>query len=98
VDDFDGDGKPDIFLGGNFYGLKPEVGRMDASYGTTLMGNGSRGFNYLAPRSSGLFIQGEVRDIRPIVIRNSKDIIVARNNDELQIFEPSRNSQRPKGK
>jgi enediyne biosynthesis protein E4 len=28
IDDLDGDGMADLFLGGNFYGLKPEVGRI----------------------------------------------------------------------
>jgi hypothetical protein len=37
VTDLNGDGKKDLFMGGNFYGLKPQTGRFDANYGTTLI-------------------------------------------------------------
>ena len=87
VSDINNDGAPDLFLGGNFYGLKPEIGRYDASYGVTLMGNQKHGFDYLPPAKSGLFVKGEVRDITQINTRNGKLIIVARNNDALQLFK-----------
>jgi hypothetical protein len=38
VTDLNKDGIKDMFLGGNFYGLKPEVGRHDASYGVCFLG------------------------------------------------------------
>ena len=85
--DLNGDGIRDIFLGGNFYGLKPEVGRYDASYGVTFLGNKQHEFSYLAPASSGLFVRGEVRDVQAITANKSNRILVARNNDSLQIFE-----------
>jgi hypothetical protein len=87
VTDLNGDGIEDIFLGGNFYGLKPEVGRFDASYGVTLMGNKQHGFNYVKPAASGLFIRGEVRDVKIIPTPKANYILMARNNDSLQIFE-----------
>lgn len=87
VDDFNGDGVKDIITAGNFYGLKPEVGRLDASYGVTLLGTKQNTFTYDAPANSGLFIKGEVRDIKEINTKNGKLVIVARNNDELQIFK-----------
>ena len=85
--DLNGDGVKDIFLGGNFYGLKPEVGRYDASYGVTFLGNKQHGFSYITPASSGLFVRGEVRDVQTITGNKSNHILVARNNDSLQIFE-----------
>ncbi len=87
VTDVNNDGIKDLFLGGNFYGLKPEVGRYDASYGVTLLGNSKHWFDYMPPANSGLFIKGEVRDIVPINTKNGKEIIVARNNDALQLFK-----------
>src|SRR5258708_21647795 len=42
--DFDGDGKLDLLVGGNFYESKPEVGIYDASYGLLLKGDGKGGF------------------------------------------------------
>lgn len=86
VTDINNDGIKDLFLGGNFYGVKPEVGRFDASYGVTFTGNAKHSFNYLSAMKSGLFITGEVRDIAPIKTNNGDKIIVARNNDALQLF------------
>jgi hypothetical protein len=87
ITDVNNDGINDLFLGGNFYGLKPEVGRYDASYGVTLLGNAKHGFDYLPPANSGLFIKGEVRDIKQIKTKNGTAILVARNNDALQCFK-----------
>ena len=87
VSDINNDGKKDLFLGGNFYGVKPEVGRYDASYGVTLLNEGNRRFNYLPPSGSGLFITGEVRDAAAIETKAGNYVIVARNNDALQLFK-----------
>jgi len=87
VTDVNNDGIKDLYLGGNFYGLKPEVGRYDANYGTVLLGNQKHGFDYLPPSKSGLFVTGEVRDISTINTRAGKQIIVARNNDALLLFK-----------
>ena len=86
--DLDGDGIKDLFLAGNFFGLKPQTGRFDASYGTTLLGNAQHQFNYISPSQSGLFIKGEARDILNIKTNNgSDDIIVAINNANLYLFK-----------
>jgi hypothetical protein len=87
--DISGKGQKDIFLGGNFYGLKPEVGRYDASYGVTLLGGQNHSFTYAAPAKTGLFVTGEVRDIKQIATKNGTYILVARNNEALQIFKRS---------
>lgn len=84
VADLNHDGKKDVFMAGNFYGLKPQAGRFDASYGVTLL-NKPGGFTYLKPSESGLFINGEVRDIKAV----GDYIIVAINNQPLKIFKSS---------
>jgi len=86
VADFNGDGIEDLFLGGNFYGLKPEVGRYDASYGVTLLGDAQHHFHYIRPAASGLFVRGEVRDAKTVRAGRSQEILVSRNNDSLQLF------------
>lgn len=86
ADDINGDGIKDLFLGGNFYGLKPEVGRYDASYGVTLTGNKKHKFDYMPPAVSGLFIKGEVRDAAELNSKKGKRIVISRNNDALQLF------------
>jgi hypothetical protein len=52
-----------------------------------LLGNAKHGFDYIQPAQSGLFIRGEVRDIATIKTKTGEQIIVARNNDALQIFQ-----------
>ncbi len=86
--DLNGDGLKDLFLAGNFFGLKPQTGRFDASYGTTLLGNAQHHFNYVTPSQSGLFIKGEARDIANIKSTDGDDyIIVAINNANLYLFK-----------
>ncbi|MDF1574759.1 MAG: VCBS repeat-containing protein [Bacteroidales bacterium] len=84
--DFNGDGNPDLLLGGNLYHVKPEVGRYDASYGHFLEGNGKGGFKAVPPHQSGFRLEGEVRDIQEIETSGGTVLIVARSNDPLQLF------------
>ncbi len=87
VQDLNNDGTPDIFLAGNLYGLKPEIGRYDASQGITLINHGGRRFTYLSNTGSGIRAPGEVRDVRELKTAKGKALLVARNNADLQLFE-----------
>ena len=86
VADLNKDHRPDLLLGGNFYGLKPESGRYDASFGVTMIQDSNRHFIFAAPASTGILLKGEVRDIQIAKTTAGFDIIVARNNDSLQLF------------
>jgi len=90
VDDFDGDGVKDIWLGGNFYGLKPEVGRHDSSRGVFLKGNKNKTFKYLTPTESGIFVKGEVRDAAVFKMKNELGILIARNDLEALFYKIKR--------
>jgi hypothetical protein len=87
ADDLDADGKLDIWLGGNFYALKPQVGRLNASKGVFLKGNGGKSFRYISPRESGIHVEGEVRDAGVLDIKGSKHLFVARNNAKVLVFK-----------
>ncbi|MDX2072032.1 MAG: CRTAC1 family protein [Haliscomenobacter sp.] len=87
IRDFDGDQKPDVILGGNLYGVKPEIGRFDSSYGLFLKGDGKGGFQSIPTRQSGFRLEGEVRDFQVIKIKGKEVLLVARNNEPLQLFE-----------
>lgn len=87
ADDLDGDGKTDIWLGGNFYSLKPQVGRNDGSRGVFLKGGSERSFTYKPQQRDGLFVEGEVRDAAIIRSGQAKRLIVARNNDKVLVFQ-----------
>ncbi|HEY5327987.1 MAG TPA: VCBS repeat-containing protein [Mucilaginibacter sp.] len=86
VKDFDGDGKKDILLGGNFYQSKPEVGIYDASYGLLLKGDGKGGFKAVKPQTSGIVVKGAVRDIAAIKAGKKNLLIFAKNNDKTEIL------------
>jgi len=85
--DYNGDGKPDILLGGNLYKVKPEVGRYDASYGAFLEGDGQGVFKYIPPGITGFHLDGEIRDIMEVTTPGGEILIVARNNEPLQILK-----------
>jgi len=83
VEDFDHDGNLDLVLGGNLYSVKPEVGRYDASYGTFLKGDGKGNFVSVPSGKSGLFLDGEVRDLTTIEVGGQKYLLAARNKDTM---------------
>lgn len=87
ADDFDGDGKCDLFIGGNQYMAKPETGINDASYGLFLKNNGDGTFQAVSPVESGISSKGEIRDLKVIKINANKIVTVARNNDTLQFYK-----------
>ena len=86
VGDYDGDGKQDILLGGNFYESKPEVGIYDASYGMLLKGDGKGNFTKVPEKQSGFVLEGAVRDIVMIKNKSKRIVLVARNNNFVKIF------------
>jgi hypothetical protein len=91
VDDFDGDGTTDLLTAGNFYGVRPIRGRYDASYGLLLRGTGEGRFRPVAIEESGLAMRGQVRDMKFLGQADGQRlIVVARNNDSLQILLPGR--------
>ncbi|MBS1597282.1 MAG: VCBS repeat-containing protein [Bacteroidetes bacterium] len=86
--DINQDGLTDLFLAGNFFGLEPQMGRFDASYGTTLLADQKHQFHEMRPIESGLFLRGEVRDIQNIKSANGERYILAAvNNDKLNLFK-----------
>jgi len=84
--DLDGDGKPDLLLAGNFDGVQPEIGRMSASYGLALRGDGMGRFTPLPAAQTGFAVPGQARDIQRVRTRGGDLYLVARNNDRPLIF------------
>jgi hypothetical protein len=89
ADDVDRDGRIDLLLGGNFDGVKPELGRMAASYGLLLRGDGRGNFAAVPRAESGFHVPGQTRDIRRLRTRAGDLYVVARNNDRPLFFRPT---------
>ncbi|MCX6256224.1 MAG: VCBS repeat-containing protein, partial [Bacteroidia bacterium] len=87
ADDFDHDGICDIIIGGNQYRAKPETGIYDASYGLFLKWNNQVTWKSVSALKSGIFIKGEIRDLKILIINGNRIIAVARNNDNLQFYK-----------
>ena len=83
VNDYDGDGILDIFLAGNFYRLKPEVGRIDGFNGGYFKGKKDKTYTFVSAIESGLRVSGEVRDVQYF----DKKLFVARNNNSTLVFQ-----------
>jgi hypothetical protein len=84
--DVDGDGHLDLLLAGNFDGVKPELGRMSASHGLVLRGDGTGIFQPVLPAESGFLVPGQARDIRRIRAGQRDLYFVTRNNDRPLVF------------
>ncbi|MEM7659395.1 MAG: VCBS repeat-containing protein, partial [Bacteroidota bacterium] len=79
-----GDDRPDILLGGNFYESNIQMGRYDADLGTVLINQGNGQF--VVEGLNGLNIQGQVRHIRPINLNGKQVYLLGRNDDELKVI------------
>ena len=84
--DVDADGRTDLLLAGNFDGFKPEIGRMAASRGVVLRGDGAGGFTPLPATASGFVVPGQTRDLARVRTGAGALLLVARNDDRLLAF------------
>ena len=85
----DEDTLPDIITAGNFYEVTIERGRYDADYGTLLKNAGRGQFTAVPSPRSGLYLEGQVRDLEAIHYQDRSIIMVARNKDSLLFIQPS---------
>jgi enediyne biosynthesis protein E4 len=86
--DYDEDGNKDLLLGGNLFGVKPEVGRYDGSYSALLSGDGRGNFKFVPNRKAGMVVDGEVRDILLIddKVTGNPYIVFSRNNESILFY------------
>jgi hypothetical protein len=84
--DINGDGFPDLVLGGNEFGFLPQFGRLDASFGHVLLNDGKGGFTWIDPRRSGLQLPGQIRDIGKITDSDQTYFLFLRNDDTPALY------------
>ncbi len=86
--DVNGDGHIDLIMGGNNFEFKPQFSRLDANYGSVLLGDGNLGYKWQDYDSSGFFVKDEIKHIKQFKDRNGKSFMIAAiNNNKPKIFE-----------
>jgi hypothetical protein len=89
VADADGDGHEDVFLSQNFFGVRPENGRLDAGQGLWLRGDGSGSFEAIPSSESGIRIDGEQRGAALADFNRDGriDLVVTQNGAATRVYE-----------
>ena len=85
--DINGDEYPDLIAGGNTLNVSPDQGAYMASIGLIAIGDQKGFFETKSPRQSGLWVAGEVRNIKTIRVNGRPAWLIARNNDALKLFQ-----------
>jgi hypothetical protein len=87
IKDVDLDGHEDLIMAGNFYSVEVEAIRNDAGIGNWLKGDGTGNFISLTSFESGLYIDGDVKDMELIRVKDREMILVSKNSDYIQFVE-----------
>jgi len=87
VNDFDKDSNLDVVIAGNLYMTEVETPRNDAGIGLFLKGDGKGGFEPVTGSKSGLFIDGDVKDLAMIKVQGKEYLIVVKNYDYIQFVK-----------
>ncbi len=85
--DVNHDGKPDLILGGNYTGFIPQLGMIDASRGNVLLNKGKGQFEVLVDAKHGFLMNGEVKQILPITIKQKESYLALLNNQVPMVFQ-----------
>jgi hypothetical protein len=88
--DVNGDSFPDLVLAGNDYEASLLSGRLDASYGLLLEGDGRGGWQVVPPASDGLILDGDVRDLKWIHAGGNRYLLAAVNDQPMRTFRVSK--------
>ena len=87
VDDYNADGNPDILLSGNEYSMHPTVGRIDASNGLLLQGDGNGNFTARSILQSGFYLPGNAKALLQFPFAGSVAVLASQNGASMQFFQ-----------
>jgi hypothetical protein len=89
VADFDGDGQQDVFLGQNFFAVRPELPRLDAGRGLLLRGVGVGQLEAVPGQLSGVAVYGEQRGAAAGDFNEDgrEDLVVTQNGAATRLFQ-----------
>ncbi len=92
--DYTDDGTIDILLAGNLLKSKPEFGIYHANYGVLLKGDGKGHFEFINYPESGIFCEGEVRDLLPLRLASGDEVIAFARSNDKPYFVQKRNNRK----
>ena len=85
--DINNDGYLDIIMAGNNFEFKPQYSRLDANYGSVLLGDGNLGFTWQDYNTSGFAVKNEVKHLKKIKDNKGKSYFIAAiNNESPKLF------------
>ena len=88
TDDFNKDGIQDIFVAGNFFPYRVQLGKCDASFGVLLKGKGNGEYIPEDVAQSGCYADGDVRAV--VEVNNKageKILVIAKNDAAVQVLK-----------
>jgi len=92
VQDFNGDGYPDVLVGGNDYTYEVSTGYYDANKGLLLLNKGEKqekgkpAFDVLSPSQSGIMLQGMLESL--LYFKGDTSLVVAGfNRAKVSVFD-----------
>ena len=88
VADWNGDGRPDLFLNQNFSFTEIETAPFNDGSGAVLIGDGTGGFRALSPDASGVFLTGDGRGCAVMDWNQDgwMDLVVGQNNQGTRLL------------
>ena len=94
VDDYNGDGRKDLLMAGNFLYAETETGEIDAGNGTLLIQLQDGSFEYSPNYLHGFWAQDEVRELEQVALANgNKAILTGNNKGPIEIHILSRSDR-----
>ncbi|MBN7811169.1 VCBS repeat-containing protein [Algoriphagus sp. H41] len=86
VTDLNGDGRPDLILGGNQSQNRIRIGKIDAGLGLVLLNAGPGRFQALSPAESGLMIKGDIKSILELSLGGQKTLVFGINQQQPEFY------------
>ncbi len=85
--DWNGDGRKDLAIAGNFYSWRPQLGKADASPGWILYGDGNGNFHLQYPDKTGFLLMGDIRDLILLNADKKPLFVATRNNGPVSVLK-----------
>ena len=90
VEDINNDGYLDLVQVGNDYGNEVFIGRLDASIGWVLLGDGKGGFNSIGARESGFIVPGDAKALVKLTSNTGVPVYIASQNRSKLLAFPAK--------